>query len=113
MASSSRTSQFHKVHKVLKKHYAVVATDPARSVFEQLVFACCLEDAHHDRAEEAYAALEPNFFDWNEIRVTTIRELSEVMACLPAPPAAANRVKRVLQSTFESTYSYDLEDLHK
>ncbi|MFH1918575.1 MAG: hypothetical protein ABIP48_01630 [Planctomycetota bacterium] len=113
MASSSRTSQFNKVHKVLKKHYVVVTADTARTVFEQLVFACCLEDAPHDRAEEAYAALEPNFFDWNEIRVTTIRELSEVMACLPAPPTAANRVKRVLQSTFESTYSYDLEDLHK
>lgn len=113
MASSSRTAQFNKVFKVLKKHYPVVTTDSARPVFEQLVFACCLEDARYDRAEEAYAALEPNFFDWNEIRVTTIRELSEVMACLPAPPAAANRVKRVLQSTFESTYSYDLEDLRK
>ena len=113
MAPSSRTAQLNKVHKVLRKHYQMVSSDPDRTVFEQLVFACCLEDAHYDRAEEAYAALEPNFFDWNEIRVTTIRELSEVMAGLPAPPAAANRVKRVLQSTFEASYSFDLEDLRK
>ncbi|OHB81530.1 MAG: hypothetical protein A2V98_01395 [Planctomycetes bacterium RBG_16_64_12] len=113
MASSSRTSRFNKVHKVLKKHYQMVPTDPDRTVFEQLVFACCLENAHYDRAEEACAALEHNFFDWNEIRVTTIRELSEVMARLPEPPAAANRVKRVLQSIFELTYSFDLEELRK
>lgn len=113
MAAPSRTAQLSKVHKVLKKHYQTVAPDPNRSVFEQSVFACCLENAHYDRAEEAFAALEHNFFDWNEIRVTTIRELSEVMSRLPDPPAAGNRVKRVLQSVFESTYSYDLEDLRK
>jgi len=113
MAAPSRTSRLKKVHKVVKKHYQPVAPDPNRSVFEQSVFACCLENAHYDRAEEGFAALECNFFDWNEIRVTTIRELSEVMARLPDPPAAANRVKRVLQSVFESTYSYDLEELRK
>lgn len=113
MASPSRTSQFKAVHKVLKKHYQMVAPDPDRTVFQQLVFASCLENAHYDRAEEAFAALEHGFFDWNEIRVSTLRELSEAMACLPDPPAAANRVKRVLQSIFESTYSFDLEELRK
>jgi endonuclease-3 len=113
MASPSRTSQLNKLHKVVKKRYTHVSPDLERPVFEQLVFACCLENAHYDRAEQAYAALEQNFFDWNEIRVTTIRELSEVIACLPDPPAAANRVKRVLQSVFEGTYSFTLEELRK
>jgi len=113
MASPSRTCQFKTVHKVLKKYYQTVAPDPDRTVFQQLVFASCLENAHYDRAEQAFAALEHGFFDWNEIRVTTVRELSETMACLPDPPAAANRVKRVLQSIFESTYSFDLEELRK
>ena len=113
MASPSRSTQFNTVHKVLKKHFQTVAPDANRTVFEQLVFASCLEDAHYDRAEEAFAALEHNFFDWNEIRVSTVRELCDVFACLPQPPAAANRVKRVLQSVFESTYSFDLEELSK
>ncbi len=115
MAAPSRTSQFSKVHKVLKKHYQAVPPDPNRTVFEHLVLACCLENAHYDRAELAYAALSDSgsFFDWNEIRVSTVRELSEAMACLPDPPAAANRVKRVLQSVFESSYSFELEELRK
>ena len=53
------------------------------------------------------------FFDWNEVRVTSISELSEVMACLPDPRAAANRVKRVLHAVFETTFNFDLEDLRK
>ena len=79
-------------------------------MIEHLLFACCLEDAQHDAAEEAFAALVHTFFDWNEVRVTSISELSEVMACLPDPRAAANRIKRVLHAVFEATFNFDLEE---
>jgi endonuclease-3 len=80
---------------------------------EHLLFACCLEDAHYEAADEAFAALVHTFFDWNEIRVTTITELSEVVSSLGDPRSAANRLKRVLQSVFETTYTFDLEDWRK
>ena len=111
MTAISRTAQFAKVHKVLKKHYKSSPCNAGRTVVEHLLFACCLEDAHHDAAEEAFAGLVHTFFDWNEVRVTSISELSEVMACLPDPRAAANRVKRVLHAVFEATFNFDLEDL--
>ena len=114
MASSSRGSQFAKIHKILKKQsYEVVSPDPERPLLEHLLFSACLENAHYDASEQAFAALAHNFFDWNEIRVSTIRELAEVMPGLPDPAAAANRVKRILHSIFESTYSFDLEGLRK
>jgi endonuclease-3 len=113
MTAPSRTAQFAKVHKVLKKHYKPATVNAARTVIEHLLFACCLEDAPHDAAEEAFAALVHTFFDWNEVRVTSISELSEVMACLPDQRAAANRVKRVLHAVFEATFNFDLEDLRK
>jgi len=113
MAAASRTSQFQALHKVLKKHYKPVAPDTSRSVLEQLLFACCLENAPLQRAEEGFAGLVHNFFDWNEVRVSTVRELSEVLSGVPDPAAAATRVKRVLQHVFEATYSFDLEELRK
>jgi len=64
-------------------------------------------------SQEAFAALVHTFFDWNEVRVTSISELSEVMACLPDPRGAANRVKRVLHAVFEATFNFDLEDVRK
>ena len=92
MTAVSRTAQFTKVQKVLKKHYKPASPGAGGSVIEHLLFACCLEDAHHDAAEESFAALVHTFFDWNEVRVTSISELSEVMACLPdrARPTASS-----------------------
>lgn len=113
MAVPSRSAQFTKLHKVLKKHYAPVEPDPSRSVLEHLLFASCLENAPYAAAEESLAALVNTFFDWNEIRVSTVRELAEVIAGLPDPMAAATRVKKILQTVFEATYSFDLEELRK
>ena len=44
MGSTSRASQFSKLHKVLAKHYQPVPV-PERPVLEHLLFACCLENA--------------------------------------------------------------------
>jgi endonuclease III len=113
MTAVSRTVQFAKVHKILKKHYKPVASNPGRTVMEQLIFACCLEDARYEAAEEGFAALVHTFFDLNEVRVTSISELSEVMACLPDSRLAANRIKRVLHAIFEAQFNFDLEDKRK
>lgn len=113
MAQASRSAQFARLHKTLKKHYRPVSPDPKRPVLEHLIFACVLEDARYEPAEEAFAALVHGFFDWNEVRVTSISELAEVMAVLPDPRAAGNRVKRILQGVFEDAYSFDLEDRRK
>ncbi|MBN1912730.1 MAG: hypothetical protein JW818_23610 [Pirellulales bacterium] len=113
MAPSNRATQFTHLHKVLKGFYKPVAADAQRPVLEHLLFACVLENAHYGVAEEAFAAIGEMFFDWNEIRVSSIRELAEVMARLPDPPAAAARLKAVLQHVFEASYSFDLEHLRK
>ncbi|HEY4761379.1 MAG TPA: hypothetical protein VIH42_12430 [Thermoguttaceae bacterium] len=113
MTTVSRTAQFAKVYRILKKHYKPVTANPKRTVAENLIFACCLEGARYEAAEEAFAALVHTFFDWNEVRVTSISELSEVMSCLPDPRLAANRIKRVLHAVFEAQFNFDLEDKRK
>jgi hypothetical protein len=113
MAQPSRTAQIAKIHKILKKCYKPINPEPSRSVIDHLLFACCLENAPYDATEEAFAALSHNFFDWNEVRVSTVRELAEEMPRLPDATAAAQRIKRVLQSIFDATYTFDLEDFRK
>ena len=110
--ATPRMSLFPKMHKVLKRHYKPVPT-PDRPVFEHLLYACCLENAPYEAADKALAAVSSSFFDWNEVRVSTVKELAEVMHILPDPAVAANNLKRVLQGVFESTYSFDLESLQK
>ena len=113
MASISRTALLGKVYKILKKHYKPVQPNLDRPVLEQLLFACCLENAPYQQAEEAFDALGVTFFDWNEVRVSTVDELAEAVRVLPDPAGAARRLKRVLQSIFESGYTFDLEDMRK
>jgi len=113
MAPSNRSALLTRTHRVLKKHFKVVPPPSDRPLLEQLLFACCLENARYEPAEQAFAALAKGFFDWNEVRVSTVKELAEVVNMLPDPAAAAHNLKRVLQSAFEATYSFDLESLKK
>lgn len=112
MATPNRMAILTKMHKVLKKHYKP-APIPDRPVLEHLLYACCLENARHEAANRAFEAVSTGFFDWNEVRVSTVKELAEVMNMLPDPQEAAARLKKSLQAVFESTYSFDLEGLKK
>lgn len=112
MPATNRTAFFAKLQKILKKHYKPVAPTE-RPLLEQLLYACCLENARFDAADKAYRVLSEQFFDWNEVRVSTVSELAEALSMLPDAAGAATRVRKILQGVFESTYSFDLETLRK
>jgi endonuclease III len=113
MATTKRTQLLTKLQKVLKQNYKTVLPDTGRPVLEQVLFACCLENAAYESAEKAFAQLGENYFDLNEVRVTTVAELAEALQQLPNPSRAALSLRRVLQSVFESTYSFSLEHARK
>jgi len=102
-----------KLHKALRAQYKPVAPNTARPMLEQVLYACCLENAPYDVAEKALARLLTGYFDLNEVRVTTVVELAETLHDLPDPARAALALRRVLQSVFESTYAYTLENAKK
>ena len=112
MATTSRSQQISRMFKVLAKHFQPVAPVD-RSVVEHLLYACCLEDSTPEMADEAFARLQELFFDWNEVRVTTVKELQEVLSRLADPEAAAARVTQALRAIFETHYDIDLEPLRK
>ncbi len=112
MNATNRSTLITKSHNVLKKHYKPVLPPADRSVIEHLLFAAVLEDAKFEAADEAFAKLH-QYFDWNEVRVTTVAELAEVLSHLPDSQNAAMRVKNSLQGIFETHYSFDLEFLVK
>ena len=113
MALSNRASIYNKIYKVLKKHYKPVGSSSGHPVLEHMLYACCLEDSTFEKADAAFELVRDSFFGWNEVRVTTVAELSEVMNGLYDPPAAATRLRRVLQNVFESCYSFEIEALRK
>jgi endonuclease-3 len=113
MASKNRAGLINKALKVVKKHFKPAAVPKERTLLEHLLFACCLENSPYDAAERAFQTLKSDYFDWNEVRVSTVRELAEALKALNDPPEAATRLKRILQSVFETHYSFDIEQLKK
>lgn len=96
----------------LKKRYAGPDPEP-RPVLEQLLYAVLREGTTRELADQAFQTLRDRFFDWNEIRVSSSREIEEALACLPHAEVRAQRVISLLQEVFETTFSFDLEILHK
>jgi len=84
-----------------------------RPVLEQFLYALCREGVTRDQADSAYRNLRERFFDWNEVRVSSVRELAEAMQGLPNPEQRAQRLIEFLQEVFETTFSFDLEGLQK
>jgi endonuclease III len=95
----------------LKKN--LPAEEEALSVLEQFLYALCREGATREQADRAFRALRERFFDWNEVRVSSTRELEEALADLPDTELRAGRIISFLQEVFETTFSFDLEGLHK
>src|SRR5436190_7757462 len=113
MTTPNRTAIISKLYKVLKKHYKPIAPPADRTALEHLLYGCLLENSRYEAADEAFAKLKELYFDWNEIRVTTVTELAEGMGGIPDASASAQRVKRALQSIFEGGYTFDIEPLKK
>jgi endonuclease-3 len=113
MSASNRASLIGKLHTALKKYYKPLPAQPTRPLLEHVLYASLLEDAPADLADEGMAKCEQEFFDWNEVRVTTVTELAQVLSNLPDPQKAARRLKSNLQAIFEEFYTFDLDHLKK
>jgi endonuclease III len=84
-----------------------------RPVLEEFIYALCRENATAELADQAFTTLRERFFDWNEVRVSSQRELEEAFEGLPDAQLRAERLVAFLQEVFETTFSFDLDGLQK
>src|SRR5438093_10983745 len=69
----------------------------ARPVLEQLLYSICREGTTRERADQAFRGLRQRFFDWNEIRVSSPREIEAALDDLPDSGVRAQRLLSLLQ----------------
>src|SRR3954464_8937325 len=113
MATPNRSAVINRTLKVLKKHYKPVFPPKDRSLFDHLIFACLVEDSPNEIAEQVLSSLKQEYYGWNEVRVSTIRELTDALKPLVNPAESAARLKQTLHSVFESVYEFDIESFKK
>jgi endonuclease-3 len=85
----------------------------ALPVLEQFLYGVCREGATREQADRAFQNLREQFYDWNEVRVSSAREVEEALADLPEAEPRAERLISFLQEVFEKDFSFDLEGLRK
>lgn len=113
MATPNRLALINKTLKVLRKHFKPVVPPKDRSLFDHLIYACLVEDSPNEVAEQVFGALKQEYYGWNEVRVSTIRELTDALKALVNPAESAARLKQTLHSVFESVYEFDIESFKK
>ena len=114
MSAANRAALIKKIHRTLKAAYPKFQLPiKDRPLAEHILYACCLENSTSDQASEAFGKLQTLYIEWNEIRVSSTKELAEVMDCLTDPAAAAHRIRRTLHNLYESFYDYDIDFLTK
>jgi endonuclease III len=112
---ATTTTKQKLVTQLFTLHKGPKATDgEGRLVLEQFLYAICREGVTRDAADQAYAGLRDRFFDWNEVRVSSPREIADAIDdYVPDGEARAQRLIDFLQEVFETTFSFDLEGLQK
>lgn len=113
MSTTNRSARITKLFSLLKKRYKPLPPSAGKNLFEHFLYACLLEDGSQEAADEGIARLEQDYFDWNEVRVTTVSELSESFPRVPNAVEAASRLKKNLHALFETYYSFDIEEMKK
>jgi endonuclease-3 len=111
-AITNKQRQLNQVFAALKKGHDA-PQDEALPVLEQFLYGICREGATRDLADRAFANLREQFFDWNEVRVSSPREVEEALAHLPEAEARAERLISFLQEVFEADFTFDLESVRK
>jgi endonuclease III len=113
MAAKSKTQVLNQALPLLKKRYKLEPSPARLSVLEATIYAICHEGSTREQANQAISRFKDEFFDWNEVRVSSIDEIQSVLAGLSNPEDRAYKIRRFLRQLFEKTYGFTLETLLK
>jgi endonuclease-3 len=111
--ATSKQQVLNSAQGLLKKRFPVPPEPAKRSVLEEVLYAVVREGVPTAAADAAFGRLKACFFDWNEVRVSTVQEVSDALGDLPLAGDRAERIVDFLQEHFERTYSFDLDELEK
>ena len=111
-ATSTKQKVLAKVLKAPRKRSSGNEQE-ARPVLEEFIYGICLENTTPEQADRAFRKLREQFIDWNEIRVSSAREVEEALRGLPNAEQRAERVIGFLQQVFDEYFSFKIDDLDK
>ncbi len=111
--ASDKQNACRKLTSLLQKDYGRNMPKLDLPVLETMLFAACLEDNDWQQAQDAYDRMLRSFFDLNEIRVSSVAEIENVLTGLNRADMKGMYIRAILRFVFESNYSFEFEKLRR
>lgn len=101
MAAPSKAQVLQDILDLLKKQSGPDTPAGKVPIMESVLYALCREDAPAPAAHRALARLKGEFFDLNELRVSSLKEIQAKLEELPGAEARAGRIRAFLKQVFK------------
>jgi len=113
MASKRQTSKASRICSLLEKKYGSVEPPPEeeRDALEEMVVAILMDYVPRSRALNALQKMKKAFVDWNEVRVSTGREIAEAAADKGITVAAGRLISGALRKLYDDRSILNLDFL--
>lgn len=113
--TSNKQATLTHIVTALKDRYdpATAPVGGPRKIYEELLYAVCRENASRELADPAFETLSARFVDWNELRVSSEREVADALGMLPDAADRAKRLISLVQEIFDTDFTFDLQPLEK
>ncbi len=113
MATTSKAQFLTEVQTLLKSRYKPEPGPEKLPVLESVLYGILHEDSTRGSATRALKLFKDGFFDWNEVRVSSLEEIQGVLKEFEQAETKAFKVRRFLRQMFEKTYGFTLDLLVK
>ncbi len=113
-ATMTKQQLLTQVYAVLKKKIpASGEPETPHPILEEVLYAILREGVPNSAADAAFLKIKTQFFDLNEMRVSSVQEVADAIEGLADAGNKAERIVKFLQEHFERTYTFALDDLEK
>lgn len=111
----TRDKKLEKLLRLLRKEFGEMRSARGASSFETMVLAVLEPGNSHAAAQRAFKALLGEFVDWNEVRVSSWKEIGTILdeKSIHGPGEKAVALKKTLEGVFSVTHRMDLAPLEK
>lgn len=111
MARRSKRASAGAIYKALRKKFGARSAYAKKEAVDHVVFSILLSGSSFEKAEKAFRALKSNYVDWNEVRVTSPRELSSVIESKGCVPRRSVPIKSFLQKLYIDNYTISAQPI--
>lgn len=113
-AASGSKARVKTILAAMEKKYGSVKTIGTGSSLTQCIFQIFRQGWDFKKASRAVRILESSFIDWNEVRISPVRELTEALTALKCADmdSRVERVKGFLQEVFDGCQKQDENLFH-